>query len=74
MKAICNLDVFVDSKAPKYSSPTEEKETKSSSAMDTSLSHPLPPTPVVGEMHKEAQQAAGGPTSLGATSEEGSHP
>ncbi|GKD52806.1 hypothetical protein Tco_1286193 [Tanacetum coccineum] len=25
-------------------------------------------------MHKEAQQAAGGPTSLGATSEEGPHP
>ncbi|GJZ89926.1 hypothetical protein Tco_0661853 [Tanacetum coccineum] len=42
--------------------------------MDTSLSHPLPPTPVVGEMHKEAQQAVGGPTSLGATSEEGAHP
>nr|GFC11099.1 hypothetical protein [Tanacetum cinerariifolium] len=25
-------------------------------------------------MHKDAQQAAGGPTSLGATSEEGTHP
>ncbi|GJU12989.1 hypothetical protein Tco_1135385 [Tanacetum coccineum] len=47
-----------------------KKETKSSSAMDTSPSHPSPPTPVVGEMHKEAQQAAGGPTSLGATNEE----
>ncbi|GKA92337.1 hypothetical protein Tco_0814262 [Tanacetum coccineum] len=35
-----------------------------------SPSHPSPPTPVVGEMHKEAQQAAGGPTSLWATSEE----
>ncbi|GJY00593.1 hypothetical protein Tco_0357611 [Tanacetum coccineum] len=75
MKAICNLDVPVDSKAPKYSSPTKEapqgkepgKETKSSSAMDTSPSHPSPPTPMVGEMHKEAHQAAGGPTSLGAT-------
>ncbi|GJW34667.1 hypothetical protein Tco_0057587 [Tanacetum coccineum] len=74
MKAICNLDVPVDSKAPKYSSPMEEKETKSSSAMDTSPSHPSPPTPVVGEMHKEAHQAAGGPTSLGATDEEGAHP
>ncbi|GJZ78824.1 hypothetical protein Tco_0643661 [Tanacetum coccineum] len=42
--------------------------------MDISPSHPSPPTPVVGEMHKEAQQSAGGPTSLGATSEEGSHP
>ncbi|GJV51121.1 hypothetical protein Tco_1446862 [Tanacetum coccineum] len=85
MKAICNLDVLVDSKATKYSSPNEEvpqgkkpgaksrlrrkqslkhtseytteasksqsghskKETKSSSAMDTSPSHPSPPTPVV---------------------------
>ncbi|GJX74205.1 hypothetical protein Tco_0312800 [Tanacetum coccineum] len=42
--------------------------------MDTSPSHPSPPTHVLGEMHKEAQQAAGGPTSLGATSEEGAHP
>ncbi|GJS17079.1 retrovirus-related pol polyprotein from transposon TNT 1-94 [Tanacetum coccineum] len=112
MKAICNLDVPVDSKAPKYSSPTKEvpqgkkpgarsglrrkqsskhisestteasksqsghskKETKSSSAMYTSPSHPSPPTPVVGEMHKEAHQVGGGPTSLGATSEEGAHP
>ncbi|GJR71468.1 hypothetical protein Tco_0083833 [Tanacetum coccineum] len=85
MKAICNLDVPVDSKAPKPSSHIEEvpqgkkpgakkKETQSSSAKDKSPSHPSPPTPVVGEMHKEAQQAAGGPTSLGATSEEGAHP
>ncbi|GJR50682.1 hypothetical protein Tco_1401203 [Tanacetum coccineum] len=111
MKAICNLDVPVDSKAPKYSSPTEEvpqgkkpkarsglrrkqsskhtcksttktsksqsghskKETKSSLAVDTSPSHPSPPTPMVGEMHKEAQQAAGGPTSLGDTSEDGAY-
>ncbi|GJR76784.1 hypothetical protein Tco_0089149 [Tanacetum coccineum] len=42
--------------------------------MDTSPSHPSPPTLVVGEMHKEALQAASGPTSLGATSEEGAHP
>ncbi|GJS94905.1 hypothetical protein Tco_0801873 [Tanacetum coccineum] len=112
MKAIYNLDVHVDSKAPKYSSPTEEvpqgkkararsglrrkqslkhtsesttkasksqfghskKETKSSLAMDTSPSHPSPPTPVVGEMHKEAQQAAGGPTYLGDTSKDEAHP
>ncbi|GJR13407.1 hypothetical protein Tco_0796059 [Tanacetum coccineum] len=51
-----------------------EKETQSSSAKDKSPSHPLPPTLVVGEMHKEAQQASGGPTSLGATNEEGVHP
>ncbi|GJX76046.1 hypothetical protein Tco_0322857 [Tanacetum coccineum] len=112
MKAICNLDVPVDSKAPKPSSQTEkvpqgkkpgakngvrrkqsskhtsdsktkaskskigqsEKKTQSSSAKDKSPSHPSPPTPVVGEMHKEAQQAAGDPTSLRATSEEGAHP
>nr|GEY55489.1 retrovirus-related Pol polyprotein from transposon TNT 1-94 [Tanacetum cinerariifolium] len=77
IKAICNLDVPVDSKAPKYSSPTEKpfkKETKSSSAIDTSPSHPSPPTPVVGEIHKEAQQAASGLPYLGATSEEGAHP
>ncbi|GJU14105.1 retrovirus-related pol polyprotein from transposon TNT 1-94 [Tanacetum coccineum] len=111
-QAICNLDVWVDSKVPKPSSQTEEvpqgekpgaksrlkrkkiskhtseskteasksktgqseKETQSSSAKDKSPSHLSPPTPVVGEMHKEAQQVAGGPTSLGATSEEGSHP
>ncbi|GKA88141.1 hypothetical protein Tco_0809905 [Tanacetum coccineum] len=105
MKAICNLDVPVDPKAPKPSSQTKEvpqgkkpgaksglrrkqsskhisesnieaskskagqseKETNSSLAKDKSPNHPSPPTPVVGAMHKEAQQAAGGPTSLGAT-------
>ncbi|GJU29928.1 hypothetical protein Tco_1173517 [Tanacetum coccineum] len=86
MKAIYNLDVPVDSKASKPSSQIEEtkasksktgqseKDTQSSSAKDKSSSHPLPPTLVVGKMHKEVQQAAGGPTSLGATSEEGAHP
>ncbi|GJT56860.1 retrovirus-related pol polyprotein from transposon TNT 1-94 [Tanacetum coccineum] len=57
MKAICNLDVPVDSKSPTPSSQTEEvpqeKETQSSSAKDKSQSHPSPPTPVVGEIHKE---------------------
>ncbi|GJX78119.1 hypothetical protein Tco_0324930 [Tanacetum coccineum] len=61
-------------KAFKSKAGQSEKETQSSLAKDKSPSHPSPPTPVVGEMHKEAQQAAGGPTSLGATSEEGSHP
>ncbi|GKA38394.1 retrovirus-related pol polyprotein from transposon TNT 1-94 [Tanacetum coccineum] len=54
-------------KASKSQSGHSNKETKSSSAMDTRPSHPSPPTPVVGEMHKEALQAASGPTSLGAT-------
>ncbi|GKB94943.1 hypothetical protein Tco_0981080 [Tanacetum coccineum] len=77
-KAICNIDVAVDSQALKTSSQTEkvpqDKETQSSSAKDKSPNHPSPSTSVVGEMHKEAPQAAGGPTSLEATSEEGAHP
>nr|GEY41063.1 hypothetical protein [Tanacetum cinerariifolium] len=60
--------------ASKSKTGRSEKETQSSLAKDKSLSHPSPPTQVVGEMHKEAQQAAGGPTSLRATSEEGAHP
>ncbi|GKB17886.1 hypothetical protein Tco_0851809 [Tanacetum coccineum] len=47
-----------------------EKETHSSSAMDTNPSQPSASTPMVAEMHKEDQQAAGGPISLGVTSEE----
>ncbi|GJZ32167.1 hypothetical protein Tco_0577603 [Tanacetum coccineum] len=47
-----------------------DKETKSSSTKDKSPSHPSGSTPVVPEMHKEKQQAAGDPASLGATSEE----
>ncbi|GJS50184.1 hypothetical protein Tco_0600305 [Tanacetum coccineum] len=86
MKAICKLYVHVVSKAPKPSSQTEETEasksktgqsetkTKSSSTKDKNPSHPSPLTLVVGEMHKETHQTAGGLTSLGATSEEGAHP
>nr|GEV18958.1 retrovirus-related Pol polyprotein from transposon TNT 1-94 [Tanacetum cinerariifolium] len=111
-KAICNLVVPVDSKAPKPSSHTKKTpqgkkpgaktglrskisskhtseskteasisqtgqskiETQSSSAKEKSSSHPSHPTPMVGKMHKDAQQKAGGLTSLGATSEEGAHP
>ncbi|GJW44146.1 retrovirus-related pol polyprotein from transposon TNT 1-94 [Tanacetum coccineum] len=51
-----------------------DKETQSSLAKDKIPSHHSPSTPVVSEIHKKAQQAAGGPTSLGATSEEGAHP
>ncbi|GJS69985.1 hypothetical protein Tco_0702826 [Tanacetum coccineum] len=60
--------------ASKSQSSHLKKETKSCSAMDKSPNHPSPSTPMVGEMHKEAQQAAGGLTSLGATSEERAHP
>ncbi|GJX21267.1 hypothetical protein Tco_0223944 [Tanacetum coccineum] len=83
IKDICNLDVPVDPKSPKPSSQIEEfpqgkkpraKKTQSILAKDKSPSHPSPPTLVVGEMHKEAQQASGGPISLGATNEEGAHP
>ncbi|GKB00864.1 hypothetical protein Tco_0828908 [Tanacetum coccineum] len=60
--------------ASKSKNGQSKKETQSSSAKDKSSSHHSPLTPVVGEMHKEAHQAAGGPTSLGATSEERDHP
>nr|GEU77655.1 retrovirus-related Pol polyprotein from transposon TNT 1-94 [Tanacetum cinerariifolium] len=73
VKAICKLDVHVKSKALNPSSLTEE-ETQSSSAKEKRPIHPSPLTPVVGEMHKKAQQVAGGPTSLGATNKEGAHP
>nr|GFC13804.1 hypothetical protein [Tanacetum cinerariifolium] len=61
-------------KASKSQTGQSKIETHFSSAKDKRPSHPLPPTLVVGKMHKEAQQAAGGPTSLGATSKEGAHP
>ncbi|GJS45494.1 hypothetical protein Tco_0595615 [Tanacetum coccineum] len=59
--------------ASKSKSGQSEKETQSSLAKDKSPSHPSPPTPVVGDVHKEAHQAADGPTSLGATSKERAH-
>ncbi|GJT53100.1 hypothetical protein Tco_0988154 [Tanacetum coccineum] len=113
MKDICNIDVLVESQAPKTSSKAEmkvpqgkkpgarsglgrkqsskhtsesktkasksktgqsDKETQYSSAKEKIPSHHLPSKPVVDEMHKEAQQAAGGPTSLRAISEKGAHP
>ncbi|GKD00717.1 hypothetical protein Tco_1170991, partial [Tanacetum coccineum] len=47
----------------------KEKRKESSSAMDSNPSQPLVSTPVDPRMHKEDQQATGGPTSLGVTSE-----
>ncbi|GKA40572.1 hypothetical protein Tco_0733165 [Tanacetum coccineum] len=44
-----------------------DKENMSSSALDNNLSHASAFTPVVDELHKEDQQAAGGPTSLGSS-------
>ncbi|GJY56075.1 retrovirus-related pol polyprotein from transposon TNT 1-94 [Tanacetum coccineum] len=60
--------------ASKSKTGQSDKETQSSSAKDKSPSHPSAFTLVVAKMHKEAHQAVGGPTSLGATNEEGAHP
>ncbi|GJZ18791.1 retrovirus-related pol polyprotein from transposon TNT 1-94 [Tanacetum coccineum] len=57
--------------ASKSKTGQSDKENQSSSAKDKIPSHPSASTPVVAEMHKEAQQATGDPTSLRATSEEG---
>ncbi|GJS43948.1 hypothetical protein Tco_0568991 [Tanacetum coccineum] len=67
MKAICKLDVPVVSKAPKHSSQTEEvSQGKKPGAKSGLRKNNLQNTHLmVGEMHKEAQQAAIGPTSLG---------
>ncbi|GKA23911.1 hypothetical protein Tco_0709944 [Tanacetum coccineum] len=67
-------------KCGSYRAPTgsktshSQKSKESSSAMDSNLRQPSVSTPVDTEMHKDDQQAAGGPSSLGATSEEGAHP
>ncbi|GJU11160.1 retrovirus-related pol polyprotein from transposon TNT 1-94 [Tanacetum coccineum] len=61
-------------KASKSKIGQSDKETQSSLAKDRIPSYPSASTLVVAEMHKEAHQAASGPTSLGATSEEGAHP
>ncbi|GJZ16122.1 hypothetical protein Tco_0551799 [Tanacetum coccineum] len=60
--------------ASKSKTGQSKTETKSSLAKDKHPSHLSPPILVVGEMHKEAQQAAGGLTYLGANNEEGAHP
>ncbi|GJU89711.1 hypothetical protein Tco_1302134 [Tanacetum coccineum] len=56
------------SKAPTGSKTGHLKRKKESSlAMDSNISHTSASTLVVAEMHKEDQQATGGPTSLGVT-------
>ncbi|GJT02720.1 hypothetical protein Tco_0823889 [Tanacetum coccineum] len=63
------------SKAPTGSKTGHSKKRKeSSSAMDSNPSQPLVFTLVDPEMHKEGQQATGGPTSLGVTSEARANP
>nr|GEV08627.1 hypothetical protein [Tanacetum cinerariifolium] len=59
--------------ASKSKTGQSDKENQSSSAKEKSPSHPSGSTPVVPEMHKEKQQAAGSPASLKATSEEKAH-
>nr|GEW97226.1 retrovirus-related Pol polyprotein from transposon TNT 1-94 [Tanacetum cinerariifolium] len=75
MLAIRKLDVPVISKALKPTSQTKEvPQGKKPGAKRQNPKPSITSTPVVGEMHKEANQAAGGPTSLADTSEEGAHP
>nr|GEU92887.1 hypothetical protein [Tanacetum cinerariifolium] len=63
------------SKAPTGSKTSHSKKRKESSlAMDSNLSQPLVYTPIDTGMHKEDQQATGGPTSLGVTSEARANP
>nr|GEU95758.1 retrovirus-related Pol polyprotein from transposon TNT 1-94 [Tanacetum cinerariifolium] len=63
------------SKAPTGSKTSHLKQKKdSSSTVESNPSHTLVFTHVVTEMHKEDQQATGGPTSLGVTSEERASP
>ncbi|GJR78835.1 hypothetical protein Tco_0149620 [Tanacetum coccineum] len=63
------------SKAPTSSKTGHSKKRKEFSyAMDSNPSHPLVSTPVDTGMHKEYQQATGGPTSLRVTSEARANP
>ncbi|GJW17381.1 hypothetical protein Tco_0024817 [Tanacetum coccineum] len=63
------------SKAPTSSKTGHSKKRKESNlAMDSNLSQPPVSTPVDTRMHKEDQQATGGPTSLGVTSEARANP
>nr|GEV24410.1 hypothetical protein [Tanacetum cinerariifolium] len=65
-----------DSKTEASKSKTgqSDKEIQSSLTKDKRPSHPLSFKPLFAEMHKKAQQADNGLTSLGATSKEGAHP
>nr|GEW45646.1 hypothetical protein [Tanacetum cinerariifolium] len=66
---------YGSSKAPTGSKTgPSRKRNMSCSAKDSNLSQPLIFTSIDIEMHKEDQQATGGPTSLGVTSEEGARP
>ncbi|GJV27617.1 hypothetical protein Tco_1384065 [Tanacetum coccineum] len=60
--------------ASKSKTGQSNQENQHGSALDSNPSQPSASTPVVDEMHKEEQQAAGGPPSLGVTGEEGVGP
>nr|GEX54597.1 hypothetical protein [Tanacetum cinerariifolium] len=63
------------SKAPTGSKTGYSKKRKeSNSTMDSNPSQPLVSTPVDTKLHKEDQQATGGPTSLGVISKERANP
>nr|GEW33626.1 hypothetical protein [Tanacetum cinerariifolium] len=63
------------SKSPTGSKTGHSKKKKeSNSTMDSNPSQPSVSTPVDTKMHKDDQQATGGPTSLGVTGEEGANP
>ncbi|GKB79256.1 hypothetical protein Tco_0946151 [Tanacetum coccineum] len=87
--AIYATDVLVVFKAPKTSSKAEKKDSKGkkpgaktgsskiqtgSKSKATKDGQPPASTHVDVGMHKEDKQAAGGPTTLGVTSEEGAYP
>ncbi|GJT02599.1 hypothetical protein Tco_0823768 [Tanacetum coccineum] len=79
-------NVPVESQVPKTSSKVKKKVSKGKklgarsglkrkqSSKHTNPSQPSVSIPVDTDLHKEDQQAAGGPTSLGDTSKEGAHP
>nr|GEU34594.1 putative ribonuclease H-like domain-containing protein [Tanacetum cinerariifolium] len=63
------------SKAPNgFKTGHSKKRKDPSSAMDSNPSRPSFSTPVDTKIHKEDQQATGGPTSLGVTNEERANP
>ncbi|GJX79538.1 retrovirus-related pol polyprotein from transposon TNT 1-94 [Tanacetum coccineum] len=60
--------------AHKFKTSHSDQETMSSLTLGSNPSQPLASTPIVVELHKEDQQAGGGPTSLRVTGEEGGDP
>ncbi|GKD13357.1 hypothetical protein Tco_1197764 [Tanacetum coccineum] len=74
MLAIYAADMWVFQSTTSSKTGHSKKRKESSSAMDSNPSQPPVSTPVDTRMHKEDQQATGGPTSLGVTSEARANP